>query len=318
VTTRRSSTPTVRRTLTLTEFERARGQLGRAIARRRSAWGSHGWAVVGPPRSLRIEIAVPRTLLRPDSPIGAVPLPRAIGGSIKLSARSSFRRATPPSEPSALVAATTSAIAEAYAPGSRILVNSNPVEEAGVACFVIADDVVHMLTCGPPFQPRAVGTAVFAANTKVATLSHNFLDDDEQLDIACCQVTPAGLQLAAASANAPSWCTEILPAIQGQHQPAVFWPTNAAASDAVTTTINSYSASESGLSNRFWDLELDQLIRTEGITLPGDSGSLLMVRDRYYAACTGKPDSWSYYTPLHHAMERLRNLFTQVDLWLPG
>jgi hypothetical protein len=210
------------------------------------------------------------------------------------------------------------AIREPFAPGSRILVNSSPVQEAGVACFVIADDVVHMLTCGHVFQPGAAGTAVFAAGIRVATMMHNFLEDDDQLDIAMCMVNAAGLQLCMTSTAAPSWCSEVLQPLSGPGQPAIFWPTNAAAEDTLTTTIDSYPVSEADLSNRFWQLDLEQLVRTEGVTLPGDSGSLLMVHDRYYASCTGRPDTWSYYTPLHHAIERVARISSQVNIWLPS
>jgi hypothetical protein len=318
---KKRSAVAARRTLTLAEFAKARPTIAAHIAQSSAQWNSHGWGVVGNARALRVEVAVPLTTLNPAAPVGTVKLPRSIGGSLKLAVRSSgqgliARSALSLPPPGPLAASVSAAVREPFAPGSRILVDSRPVQRAGVACLVSADSQTYLITCGHVFSPNAANTAVFVNGEVVATLTHNFLDDAEQLDAAYCLVTNRGLQLAAQSLNAPTWFGALLTPSAGQGQPAVFWPTNDSATDAVTTTINSFSSCENGLFNSFWNLSLCELVRTELVTTGGDSGSLLSVRDRYYALCSGSP-SWSYYTPIEFVLDRMRNTFSEVELWQP-
>jgi hypothetical protein len=317
----KTRTSEVRRNLTLVEFESARSHIASAIAEKAADWRSHGWAVVGSKRSLRIEIAVATTTLRPAHPVEPIPLPRSMGGSIKPSVRSSLDGLSSPlvteaPRDTASADGVLPAVTEPFAPGSRTLVDSRPIQRAGIACFVRADGTVYLLTCGHVFSPGAVDTGIFVNGELVAKLSHNSLDDDPQLDAAYCEVLPRGLQLADASRSAPTWFSRTMAPADGQGRNAVFWPVNQNASDAITTKVNSFSASESNLFNEFWDLSLGELIRTEQITIPGDSGSLLSVADCYYASCTGAPN-WSYYTPLHATIQRMRTAFSEVELWQP-
>lgn len=305
--------------LTHQEFETVRRPLCRLISKQSKKWGSHGWAVTGSLKKLRIEIAVSKTLLRPATPIGHIALPKPLTGSLKLAVRSSLDglSISAPSASPASLSSLANAVAEPFAPGSRIVVASQPLQRAGVACFVVADDTTYLVTCGHVFMQGAVGTAVYANGKYVAKLTRNFLDDTDQLDAAYCELLPAGLQLLEASKAAPTFYGDVLKPSSGQNKDAVFWPTNVAASDAITTSINSYSACDATMFNEFWSLDLCALVRTEQITVPGDSGSLLACGDRYYASCTGAPN-WSYYTPLYSTIERMKTIFTRVELWQPG
>src|SRR5690242_19010508 len=35
-------------------------------------WGAHGWRIVGPASALRVEVTVPKTVLTPRAPVGAI------------------------------------------------------------------------------------------------------------------------------------------------------------------------------------------------------------------------------------------------------
>jgi hypothetical protein len=211
---------------------------------------------------------------------------------------------------------TTLTLSERLAPGTRISVESNPSLRAGIACVVVADDKTYLVTCGHVFRPGASNTAIFARGKHVAGLEHNFLDEADPLDAAYCRLTQQGRKFLAASASAETWFDDVLAPADGQGKPAVFYPSNDGASDAVTTSIDSFDASSSNIFNDFWSLSLSGLIRTAAITEAGDSGSLLAVDNHYYGLCTGRPDS-SYFTPLSVTLQRMRNHFTEVELWHP-
>lgn len=309
--------PRVRRTLTLAEANKHYATLDAAIYEHAARWGSHGWALVGKKNSLRVEIAVPKTLASPRAPIEPIVIP-ALETALKPSVQASLDGLSVAtiSFTDDVFSTLTMSVIEPLAPGSRVFIDSNPTQRAGLACFVQADGDVYAITCGHVFEPGATSTGVFTLGHKVATLSHNFLDDADQLDAAYCKLTPKGQHLLAKSAAAPTWFDGVLTPEDGQGLDAVFWPSNDGAGDAITTNINSFSASESHLFNDFWDLTLSRLIRTEQVTVPGDSGSLLAVDDQYYGSCTGSP-SWSYFTPLHATLARMQKRFTKVELWLP-
>lgn len=295
-----------------------RGPLCKLISKHAKKWGSHGWAVTGSLQKLRIEIAVSRTLLRPTSPVGYITLPTPLTGSVKPAVRSSLDglSISSTSASPASFSSVASALAEPFAPGSRIVVASQPLQRAGVACFVVADDTTYLVTCGHVFTRGAAGTAVYVNGQPVAKLTRNFLEDADQLDAAYCELLPRGVQLLEASKAAPTFYGDVLKPSSGQNKGAVFWPTNLAASDAITTSINSYSACDASMFNEFWSLDLCGLLRTEQVTVPGDSGSLLACSDKYYGSCTGAPN-WSYYTPLYSTLERMKTIFTRVELWQP-
>jgi hypothetical protein len=308
----------VRRTLTLAELDRSHDQLDRAIAANAATWNSHGWAVVGSKRALRVEVAVAKTLLKPAHPITPIEVP-ALRGLVKPAVKSSFGIVPVPAvtfPDLALTPSAASAVGEPLAPGARVLVNSQPIQRAGIACIVEADGELYAITCGHVFERGVAGTGVFTRGHKVAVLMHNFLEDEPQLDAAYCKLTAKGRELLASSTSASTWLAGVLAPQDGHGRKAVFWPTSDGAGDAVTTTINSFSASESQLFNHFWQLSLSRLVRTERITSPGDSGSLLAVGNRYYGSCTGSP-GWSYFTPLHTTIERMRERFGKVEPWQP-
>lgn len=312
----------VRKTLTVRELERAHDELCKQIRRRSRVWGSHGWAIVGSRRALRIEIAVPRLLVDPRHRVEVIWL-RSIEVWLKPSVRASLHdvtvtlEATLPRGPKVIEEAPP--VSAPLAPGSRIFVDSSETQRAGVACFVEADGDVYLVTCGHVFEPGAANTGVFASGKRVAQLTRNFLEATPQHDAAYCKVLPIGKQLLAKSASAPTWYAGVLAPASGQHKAAVFWPTHEdAGDDAVATTIDSYGACDTTIYNDFWpNLDLCGLVRTDGITVAGDSGSLLAVDDRYYASCSGKPN-WSFYTPIHTTLERMRAHFTKVELWQPS
>ena len=320
---RRQIQPRVKRSLTLAEFEQARGHLCAEMAAKAKLWSSHGWAAVGPTSALRIEIAVARKLVRPAHAIGPLRLPRRMRGLIKPCVRASLHAlslplpsVSPRTARSGSSAAST--ITVPLAPGTRIFVNSSQVQRAGIACFVNADDELYLVTCGHVFEPGATDTGVFAHGTRIARLTRNFLDDAQQLDAAFCRVLPAGKTMLAASADAPTWYADVLSPADGQNEDAIFWPTNEDADGAIATRIDSFSACDSTIHNDFWtSLSLCNMVRTEQITIAGDSGSLLSVDDKYYALCTGAPN-WSFYTPLFDVIDRMREEFTKVELWHPN
>lgn len=311
---KKARTAPLRTTLTLSELSRAHADIERAVAERAAAWGSHGWAVIGTKRALRVEVSVPKTLLRPAHPVDPIDLSRSLGVILKPTVRMAALAAPAPA--AMPIASIAHVIEEPLAPGARISVESNPALRAGIACVVVADDKKYLVTCGHAFRPGASQTAVFARGKCIANLEHNFLDDADQLDAAYCRLTAKGRELLAASASAETWFDEVLAPADGQGKPAVFYASNDGASDAITTTIDSFDALSSNIFNDFWSLSLSGLIRTAAVTEPGDSGSLLAVDDHFYGSCTGKPDS-SYFTPLIVTLERMRNHFTEVELWHP-
>jgi hypothetical protein len=306
----RKAAATVRTTLTFDEFERARTMIGTQVARSAKRWGAHGWAAIGSKSKLRIEISIIGEPPRDEKPLR---LPRSIGGAVQpMFPRSPAPRveSIAPLDADSLESTgqAAAAVPELLAPGSRILVDSRPIQMAGIACVVVADGDTYLVTCGHVFEPGATTTGVFVGGAKIAVLAHNFLEDSQQLDAAYCKLTPKGLQFLAASTNATTWYADILSASNGQNRNATFFPTNPGAGSSISTKIASASASDSNLFNDFWSLSLTQLIQTEQITSPGDSGSLLAV---------GAP-SWSYYTPLSSTIERMRSVFTEVQIWQPG
>jgi len=310
----------IHRALTPPAFAKVQAHIEAEIAARARQWNCHGWAIVGSRRAVRIEVCVSRTLVAPAHAVSPIPLPS--GDFLKPSVRATGlglcipRKATVPDL--ALSELSVEAVIDLpLAPGSFIFVGSAPVQRAGVACVVRADDKVYLLTCGHVFEPGAANTGVFVQHKQVARLTKNFLDTDEKLDAACCEVLPAGQKMLDASGSATTWLDDVLAPVSGWHKDAVFWPTNEWASDEISTTIDSYSASESALQNDFWpNLTLSGLIRTQPITEAGDSGSLLSVGDSYYGLCSGTAGS-SYFTPLGTTLERMRQLFTEVELWHP-
>jgi hypothetical protein len=313
----------VRRYLSAREAVHARAALHAGAAKLLVGHGVHGWGLVGTRDKLRFAVEVPRLVANPEAPITAVSLPKkAGGGALKPTVRASFVRSGPTFHfLDAVAGAPDGAVSEALAPGSSIIVDSRPRQAAGVSCMVRCDGDAYLVTCGHVFEEGARKTNVHVGRRVVATLTHNFLDDDkqedEQLDAAYCKLTPDGERLLHASSDAPSWSASIHePGAEDLERSATFYPARSATA-ALAGKVLSTSFCQTDLWNRFWSLSLCHLIQLPPLSDPGDSGSPLLLDGALYGLCTGAVGVHSYFTPLFAVAERLKRQFSEVLPWTP-
>jgi hypothetical protein len=203
------------------------------------------------------------------------------------------------------------------APGAQILVPAGPLYHVGgIAALLVLDGRIHLLTCGHLFTGPATQITCAAAGGPIAVLRRNYLLGEAPLDAAVCELTEEGRWLLAASTGAPTWLQGYCePALEVCGWPAEFWPTHRTGASPRSMPISAHAAATSVL---FPAGPLDGFVEVGGAVLPGDSGSLLMVDNLYFALCSGQVQgAWSYFTPIAAALDRVCDDHQDVAIWHP-
>jgi hypothetical protein len=313
---------TIRKYLSKDAAKAAEPKIRVELEARMKEWGAHGWAFVGAPDRLRLEVRVPYTLADPENPVTPIALPSSIGGGLlKPKVSASLYRGGPTMPPAALMApfgAPGGSVDAPLAPGSPIVVGVNGSQHAGIACVLAIGGEPHLLTCGHVFPPQSAGTPVFAAGRRVALLTQNLLDTSPQMDAAWCRLTREGARLLRASGDAPTWLRRaVAPAAEQAGKTAIFWPSAEGAGASISTKIEAPSSFQGDLQDpRDWVLALPDFIQTQGVTNGGDSGSVLVLEQNYYGLCTGRVGRSSFFTSISLAIARIKKTNTgEVSIW---
>lgn len=291
--------------------------VGAALAAKASAWRLLGWSFRGSKDAVEIEIKVSDEGARelPASP--TLRLPPEIGGRLRLRVAAASSEAVPPPPPPTFTEPSCSPVSQPLAPGAQILVGEGRRRRmGGVAALLVLDGRLHLLTCGHLFFDADTAVTCRGAGGPIAVLSRSYLRTSEPLDAAVCGLTAEGVRLLAASLDAPTWLRgycEPVPEVNARI--GAFWPTHVAAVSPVEVPVSAYSAATTVLFPRG---PYDGFIELGFGVIPGDSGSLLAVDDLYLGLCSGQVQgSWSYFTPIAAALNRMVGDYQEVALWHP-
>jgi len=204
------------------------------------------------------------------------------------------------------------------APGAALdFPTGGGAELGGLAAVISIDSTLFFLTCGHHHPAKNGKLRLRGALEDLGVLDMNLLTLDKPIDAAIYTVNPAGLALLTASRNAPTWNTNVLPPYGYQNTcGVVFWPTNCVGLPPCAATVSSHSATAPWL---LAEPVNNGFIRTEVITVAGDSGSLLTLGGSSYGLCTGRGRFYSFYTPIFAVIVRLYQLKQAkgVQLWVP-
>lgn len=237
------SKPKVVRSFTPEFYRRHEKQLSKALAKKLSSWGAHGFRIVGTPPRLYAEVVVAQTVQNPERAVEPIQVgPRWIKPRVR-SSRVTLRRMglLDGSSPTAIGAA------RAVAPGARIRIGRNQVQEfVGIAAVVTVAGKPAILTCGHA-QAFAFSDELLAGDEPdgdaIARLDVNLLAGSSPLDAALCPLTDAGVALLQASNQAPTWRFKNVrtPSPADNQKSSVFWQTHDGDNSAPTADVETFS-----------------------------------------------------------------------------
>lgn len=286
------------------------------LSARLPGWGGRGYSFRGLSPNIHVEVEVSAA----HQPGGSrendlwIHIPRALGGRLKVFAKIPPKKGR--HDPLPFWEPLDAGVTQPLAPGARIFVRSRSVKcLGGIAAVVELDGRIHLLTCAHIFE-SASEVFVEPLRDSVATLSRAYLDDDDPLDAAVCELSATGVDLLDQSVDAPTWFSGCHPPDAGDNDGVgVFWPTSVDNHGPYQVEILSFFASTSVLFRRG---RQDGLIEVSGGVVWGDSGSVLSLNGEYYGLCSGEVQGrWSFFTPIASVLDRLRSEYREVRLWHP-
>lgn len=219
--------------------------------------------------------------------------------------------------PSAFGDASRSSVDGPVAPGAQIFARAGSSRKiGGIAAILSLDGRLTLLTCGHLFTGSLPVIEHPMAATPIATLRRNFIEHGTPMDAAICDLTAEGKRLLARSIGAPTWLRGYCePTSEIVTFPADFWPSHRSGTPARVLPVSACSA---GTTLLFPEGPTHGFVECEGAVVPGDSGSLLSVDDLYLGICSGQVQgTWSYFTPIASALDRLCEEHEEVSIWHP-
>ncbi len=315
----------MRTTLTAEELRDCGPSLRAQLSQKRGPWGLLGWSFRGPPGAIEVEVKIGGGRGRKLPRVPALRLPRDLGGLLRLRVAVAAGRPLKTSQKEEVPVGALSFAPETYAPvvhplapGAPILVGTGSDQKTGgIAAVVVLDGKLHLLTCGHLFDGPA---DVFTRETgaQIATLTRSYLSTSEPIDAAVCELVGDGPALLQRSSGADTWLAGWRrPTLSDNGATVVFWPTYRERTAPFEEPVSAVDAATSVL---FFRGPQEGFIELHRSVIPGDSGSLLALDGRYYyGLCSGQVQgSWSYFTPIAAALDRLCGDYQEVDLWQPS